>query len=334
MEKLKYLIMFWIVAEILSITPLYGEVERKYLKKITRIISSMSYPVVEEKWVPTPTDDGKIEMLRQQRSEEFQDRVEYIEETGDYLYICKDDQGKVLKILFEPYNKIDVIIECQVNKDSEGNYLYKYIVTNALTSKQDLGNFGIDIRSDRIVEEGHPSGWHYFSGSRWRQEIFWGKIGREDMISPGNKTIFEISSKSPPVIVKCYAQGHPKEAPYIVSVNGEKLTKEEYYKRYPYGYEKDAIALKLEDNCVTGYTLGPGQIGTNKEIATLLEENTELAYEMGWLGDNEYKKLSEIIKKNNKGKLDFYKIFKSKVKKVKDRVAPEYIQIVNTIFGE
>jgi hypothetical protein len=115
-----------------------------------------------------------------------------------------------------------------------------------------LGDFDLNLNADKIINEKHPSGWHYFSGSQWRPRIIWGNLlgsGAE----PGKQTTFEITSKLPPVLMECEVRGEPKHrSPYIVSIDGKKITEEEYWKQFPDGYEKDELAIRPEDNCVSG----------------------------------------------------------------------------------
>lgn len=321
MIKLKKVLVYLmlVLTTFSLINSVYGISQRKSLKKVSKIISEKIDNYIEK--IVEKQMNGKLVKEKEYHSKKHGHTIKYLKETDTYLYKYKIAGGKEITTEFDLPNKIDIVVECKyevVNDTSEKCFLYKYTVNSLKTSKQNLSSFTIWISTYNVDEVKYPTYWCYFNYG-YAPRVTFGYLGEGDsqpnIVKPGEQAIFEIKSKLPPIIVKCDAQGFQKQL------------------RFENGYAKDGLAINSNDNCVAGYTMGPGIVDKTKGMFQLLKEITDKAYEAGWIEKKEYDNLISFLNENST-KNNLADIFENRIKDMKDKVIPEFIWVIETISGK
>ncbi len=139
------------------------------------------------------------------------------EKAGKYelRWIGYDRKEKVIS--YQRHDALDAFVEASVASDGE-SFVYKYLIKNLPTSPSHFGSFKVqtftsDVRDERIpagedIHIGHMSRQiQQFSEGVWRS---FSPRGEANWIKAGMSREFQIPSKSPPGVVKCYGRaGEP-----------------------------------------------------------------------------------------------------------------------------
>ena len=73
-----------------------------------------------------------------------------------YTGVTIDDTDTLITFTYEPSTKIDPIIQSYVIKTTEGNFLYRYRITNGSNAKQNLVEFSLHYDSSILIESRTP----------------------------------------------------------------------------------------------------------------------------------------------------------------------------------
>ena len=202
------------------------------------------------------------------------------EKAGKYelRWIGYDRKEKVIS--YQRHDALDAYVEATVARDGE-SFVYKYLIKNLPTSPSHFGSFKVQTFTSDVRDERIPAGEDLYIGHMSRHipqfsEGVWrgfSPLGEANWIKPGMNREFQVPSKSPPGVVKCYGRAGE---PTLKGV-GEHM---------PYELEKAMPGFEEFASCIT---IGPVERLTGlspSERAGYFRENLPKFVEAGWMAGN------------------------------------------------
>lgn len=249
--------------------------ERKLFQKSSAVIKSPTSYLKRE------TDKGEYDP---------KPRVVLIDEkSGKYelRWIGYDGKEKIIK--YQRADAIDALVEARVEKNSEGKFVYKYLIKNLPTSPTYVSSFIVQTLSkdvkvtekdDVYVGDMINTLRDFKEGIWWRYAILGVTLPK---IDPGKTIEFSLTSSALPGIVGCRATA----GDLTLKGAGEHMP-QELENSMP-GYEELA----------KGYTIGPIDNLANltkSERSKYLLENLPKFQEAGWMAVESAKTYETILK--------------------------------------
>jgi hypothetical protein len=199
---------------------------------------------------------------------------------GDGKYALKwiGHSGRELTLVYQRPDVVDVIVEADAVLGQQNQLMYKYLVRNLKTSKQNLGGFEVRTFTTAVKPQSSPS-FYATDPAHIRQDIdpvrdgLWirfAPLGSRTQIRPGQRVVFELTSPARPGILEC-------------RVHADTLT------MMGVGEEPPGVLEDLylgRDAWPHGYTIGPDErLGkmSVKERSNYLVQHLPQMLELGWI---------------------------------------------------
>jgi len=218
--------------------------------------------------------------------------VEVDKKAGKYELRWIGYDGKEKVIAYQRYDAIDALVEARVEKNSDGKFVFKYLVKNLPTSPAYLGGFIVQTLTSEVkvnkledVYIGQMSD-HIkeFKDGTWWAFAALGEILPK--INPGKSIEFSLISSGLPGIVGCRARAGPAALKGV----GEHM---------PFELE---IATPGYESLATCYTIGPVDklAEMNKaEKSKYVLDNLPKFQEAGWMTKDAALKYESILGKED-----------------------------------
>jgi hypothetical protein len=202
-------------------------------------------------------------------------------------WIGNDGNEKIVE--YQRADALDASVEAKAGKNSQGKYVYEYLITNLPESPAYLSSFTVQTFSGDVettepedVYVGSMAGHlrEFREGVWWRYAILNESTPK---IGAGKSVRFRLSSKAQPGIVGCKATGGDMTLKGV----GEHMPSE--LENAMPGYEEWA----------SGYTIGPVErlAALNKaERAKYLADNLSKFLEAGWITSDGVEKYTSILR--------------------------------------
>ena len=217
------------------------------------------------------------------------------EKAGKYelRWIGYDGKEKIIK--YQRRDALDALVEARVEKNSEGKFVYKYLIKNLPTSPTYFSGFIVQTLASDVKDKtlpivndiytGHMANFiPDFSEGVWRHFSPLGKASPK--IDPGKSIEFNLISSALPGVVGCRAMA----GEYTLKGIGEHMPSE--LEAATPGY----------DGLARGYTLGPIErlaALTKSERAKYVLENLPKFQEAGWMSAATAKIYESILKRED-----------------------------------
>ena len=217
--------------------------------------------------------------------------VEVDKKAGKYEFRWIGYDGKEKIIAYQRHDAIDALVEARVEKNFEGQFVYKYLVKNLPTSPTYLSAFIVQTLASEVkvtklddVYIGKMSNYiRDFKEGTWWDFAPLGEILPK--ITPGKNIEFSLTSSGLPGIVGCRARAGPVALKGV----GEHMPSEL------------EMALPGYDEA-TGYTIGPIDklAEMNKaEKSKYVLDNLPKFQEAGWMTKNAATRYESILAKED-----------------------------------
>jgi hypothetical protein len=200
--------------------------------------------------------------------------------SGNFVVSWNREDGGRERVVWEPPQKISIMLAADVTFDqASGLYTYVYTITNRPESRQALGTLFIEgdptVGRIRIAD-----GWLTMGiGESLQRRLgvtggwSWSRPEEDKHVQPGQTVTQQISSKSPPAVVRCFVRGQN-----TVIASSEEVPEE----------LAEGIA-NANWTLPSGFTIGPAPsatpataTGDMSQLLTFLGE----AERQGWLGSS------------------------------------------------
>jgi hypothetical protein len=217
------------------------------------------------------------------------------EKAGKYelRWIGYDGKEKIIK--YQRQDALDALVEARVEKNSEGKFVYKYLIKNLPTSPTYFSGFTVQTLASDVKDEilptvddiyiGHMGNYiPDFSKGVWRRFAPLGETSPR--IEPGKSIEFSLVSVGVPGIVGCRATA----GEHVLKGVGEHMPSE--LEMSTPGY----------DGWAKGYTIGPIErlAALNKsERARYVLENLPKFQEVGWMSPATAEIYASILKRED-----------------------------------
>ena len=133
------------------------------------------------------------------------------EKAGKYEFRWKGYDGKEKIVEYQRADALDALVQARVEKDSEGQFVYRYAIQNLLTSPTYLSSFTVQTLTDD-VEVAKADDVYIGQMSNFlrdfKEGVWWhyGVLGETSpKVAPGTGREFSLTSSAPPGIVECRA---------------------------------------------------------------------------------------------------------------------------------